>query len=106
VQPRNVAAQTEGGIIFALGHVLREKITIKDGRVQQTNFTDYQVTRMSDIPNVQVKVISSENKPTGAGEDGVPLVAAAVGNAIFSLTGLRLRELPFSQEQVRGALGA
>ncbi|MEA2953462.1 MAG: isoquinoline 1-oxidoreductase subunit beta [Alphaproteobacteria bacterium] len=106
VQPRNVAAQTEGGIIFALGHVLREKITIKDGRVQQANFTDYQVTRMSDIPNVQVKVISTDNKPTGAGEDGVPLVAAAVGNAIFSLTGLRLRELPFSQEQVRGALGA
>jgi isoquinoline 1-oxidoreductase beta subunit len=106
VQPRNVAAQTEGGIIFALGHVLREKITIKDGRVQQSNFTDYEVTRMSDIPNVQVKVISTDNKPTGAGEDGVPLVAAAVGNAIFSLTGLRLRELPFSQEQVRGALGA
>ena len=85
---------------------MREKITIKDGRVQQTNYTDYQVARMSDVPNIEVKVISTDNKPTGAGEDGLPLVAPAVGNAIYALTGRRLRELPFSPERVRGALGA
>ena len=106
VQPRNLAAQTEGGIVWGLGHVLREKITIKDGRVQQTNFTDYQVARMSDMPNIEVKVISTDHPPTGAGEDGVPLVAGAVGNAIAALTGVRLRELPFAPERVRAAFGA
>jgi isoquinoline 1-oxidoreductase beta subunit len=106
VQPRNLAAQTEGGIVWGLGHVLREKITIQDGRVQQTNYTDYQVARMSDVPNIEVKVISTDNAPTGAGEDGVPLVAGAVGNAIATLTGVRLRELPFAPDHVRGALGA
>jgi isoquinoline 1-oxidoreductase beta subunit len=106
VQPRNLAAQTEGGIVWGLGHVLREKITIKSGRVQQTNYTDYEVARMSDVPNIAVKVISTNNPPTGAGEDGVPLVAAAVGNAIAALTGVRLRALPFAPDSVRGALGA
>jgi len=106
VQPKNLAAQTEGGMIFGLGHLLREHIVIKNGRVQQTNFTDYQVPRMSDVPNIEVRVVSTDNPPTGAGEDGVPLVACAVGNAIAALTGVRLRELPFSPERVRGALGA
>ena len=101
MQPRNVAAQTEGSIVWALGHVLREKITIKDGRVQQSNFTDYEVMRMSDVPNIEVKVVSTDNKPTGAGEDGAPLVAGAVGNAIAALTGVRLRELPFSPDRVQ-----
>jgi isoquinoline 1-oxidoreductase beta subunit len=106
VQPRNVAAQTEGSIIYALGHVLREKITIKNGRVLESNYTDYEVTRMSDVPNIEVKVVSTDNPPTGAGEDGVPVVACAVGNAVAALTGVRLRELPFAPERVRGALGA
>ncbi len=106
VQPRNLAAQTEGSIVYGLGHVLREKITIKDGRVQQSNFTDYELARMSDVPNIEVKVISTDNPPTGAGEDGLPLLACAVGNAIATLTGVRLRELPFAPERVRGALGA
>jgi isoquinoline 1-oxidoreductase beta subunit len=106
VQPRNVAAQTEGSIIYALGHVLREKITIRDGRVVEQNYSDYEVTRMSDVPNIEVRVVSTDNPPTGAGEDGVPLVACAVGNAIAALTGVRLRELPFAPERVRGALGA
>ncbi len=106
VQPRNLAAQTEGSIVYGLGHVLREKIVIKDGRVLQSNYTDYQVTRMSDVPNIEVKVVSTDNPPTGAGEDGLPLVACAVGNAIAALTGVRLRELPFAPERVRGALGA
>jgi isoquinoline 1-oxidoreductase subunit beta len=106
VQPRNLAAQTEGGIVWGLGHTLREKITIKDGRVLQSNYNDYEVARMSDVPNIEVKVISTDNPPTGAGEDGVPLVAGAVGNAIAALTGVRLRELPFAPDLVRGALGA
>ncbi|HLH94162.1 MAG TPA: molybdopterin cofactor-binding domain-containing protein [Xanthobacteraceae bacterium] len=106
VQPRNLAAQTEGGIVWGLGHVLREKIVIKNGRVLQTNYTDYEVARMADVPNIEVKVVSTDNAPTGAGEDGVPLVAPAVGNAIAALTGVRLRELPFAPDTVRDALGA
>ncbi len=106
VQPSNLAAQTEGSIIYGLGHVLREKIVIKDGHVLQTNYTDYEVARMSDVPNIEVKVVSTDNPPTGAGEDGLPVLAGAVGNAIAALTGVRLHELPFAPERVRGALGA
>jgi isoquinoline 1-oxidoreductase subunit beta len=106
VQPRNLAAQTEGSIVYGLGHVLREKITIRDGRVLESNYSDYEVTRMSDVPNIEVQVVSTNNPPTGAGEDGLPLVACAVGNAIAKLTGVRLRELPFAPDRVRGALGA
>jgi isoquinoline 1-oxidoreductase subunit beta len=106
VQPRNLAAQTEGSIIYGLGHVLREKIVIKDGRVLQSNYTDYEVARMSDVPNIEVKVVSTNNPPTGAGEDGLPVLAPAVGNAIATLTGVRLHELPFAPDRVRGALGA
>ena len=106
VQPRNLAAQTEGSIIYGLGHVLREKIVIRDGHVLQSNYTDYEVARMSDVPNIEVKVVSTDNPPTGAGEDGLPVLAPAVGNAIASLTGVRLRELPFAPDRVRGALGA
>ena len=89
-----------------LGSVLREKITIKDGRVLQSNYSDYEVARMSDVPHIEIKVVSTDNHPTGGGEEGVPLVACAVGNAIAALTGVRLRELPFSPDRVRGALGA
>jgi isoquinoline 1-oxidoreductase beta subunit len=106
VQPRNLAAQTEGSIVFGLGHVLREKITIRQGRVQESNFNDYQVPRMSDMPSIEVRVISTDNPPTGAGEDGLPLVGGAVGNAVAALTGVRLRELPFAPDRVKGAMGA
>jgi isoquinoline 1-oxidoreductase beta subunit len=106
VQPRNLAAQTEGSIVYALGRVLREKITIKDGRVLQSNYSDHEVARMSDVRNIEIKIVSTANKPTGGGEEGVPLVACAVGNAIAALTGVQLRELPFSPDHVRGALGA
>ncbi len=106
VQPRNIAAQIEGGIVYGLGHVLREEITIKNGRVQQSNFTDYQVMRMKDTPNIEVRVVSTDNPPTGAGEHGVPLTAATVGNAFFALTGARLREVPMSPERVRAALAS
>jgi isoquinoline 1-oxidoreductase beta subunit len=105
VQPKNLAAQTEGSIVYGLGHVLREQVIIKGGQVQQSNFTDYEIARMSDTPNIEIRVVSTNNPPTGGGEDGLPVLACAVGNAIATLTGVRLRELPFSPERVRGALG-
>ena len=106
VQPRNLAAQTEGSIVYGLGHVLREKIVIKGGRVLQSNYTDYEVARMADVPEIEVKVVSTDNPPTGGGEDGLPVLACAIGNAIATLTGVRLRELPFAPERVKDALGA
>lgn len=105
VQPRNTAYLTEGGIIYGLGSALREHIVIKDGRVQQSNFTDYEVMRMEDAPNVSVHVMTNDYPPTGVGEDGVPLSAATVGNAFFALTGVRMRELPMSPANIRKAMG-
>jgi isoquinoline 1-oxidoreductase beta subunit len=105
VQPRNTAYLTEGGIIYGLGSALREHIVIKDGHVQQSNFTDYEVMRMEDAPNVSVHVMANDYPPTGVGEDGVPLAAASVGNAFFALTGIRMREIPFSPANIRKTIG-
>jgi isoquinoline 1-oxidoreductase beta subunit len=104
VQPFNIATQMEGGVIYGLGHVLREEITHENGRVKQSNFHDYRVMRMEDCPHIEVKVISTDNKPTGVGEDGVPLTGATVGNAFYALTGVRLRELPMTPSRVMAAL--
>jgi hypothetical protein len=61
---------------LGLGHVLREKTTIRNGRVLESNYTDYEVTRMSDVPNIKIKVVSTDNPSTGAGKDGVPVVTS------------------------------
>ncbi len=105
LQPDNVAAQTESSIIYGLGLALSERITIKDGAVQQSNFNDYQVLRMSDVPNIHVEVIESNNPPTGVGQMGAPLGAPAVGNAIARLTGVRLRHPPFTADRVKKGIG-
>jgi isoquinoline 1-oxidoreductase subunit beta len=102
VQPFNAVAQMEGGIIFGLGRTLMEEITIKDGRVEQANYSDYLVPRMADIPNIEVKVLNTDSTPVGIGEDGVPLVAPAVANAVFAASGLRLRQLPLSPALLKG----
>ncbi len=104
IQPFNTITQTEGGIIYGIGHVLREEITHVDGRVKQSNFGDYQVMRMEDVPNIEVKVVSTDNKPTGVGEDGVPLTGATIGNAFYALTGVRVKELPMTPARVLAAL--
>ena len=105
VQPKNVVAQMEGAIIFGLGAALKEQIHIKDGVPQEANFDTYHVNRMADIPPIEVKVISTDNYPTGIGEAGVPVVAPAIANAFAKLTGgKRLRELPMSPERVKQAL--
>ncbi len=105
LQPDNVAAQTESSIIYGLGLALSERITIKDGVVQQSNFNDYQVLRMSDVPNIHVEVIVTNNPPTGVGQMGAPLGAPVVGNAIARLTGVRLRHPPFTADRVKKGIG-
>jgi isoquinoline 1-oxidoreductase beta subunit len=104
VQPDNVVAQTEGSIVYGLGLALTERISITDGAVDQSNFYDYEVMRMKDIPEIHIEVFATDNHPTGAGQMGTPLVAPAINNAFAALTGKRLRETPMTTERVKRAL--
>ena len=104
VQPRNIVAQIESAMTFGLGAALTEQVTVRDGVVQQTNFHEYRVMRMSDVPPMEVKVIPTDNKPTGIGEAGVPVVAPAIANAVAVLTGKRLRHLPMTPDRVKRGL--
>jgi isoquinoline 1-oxidoreductase subunit beta len=94
INPDVVKAQMEGGIIYGLTAALKGEITLKNGRVQQTNFHDYQMLRMFESPEIEVHIVPSEENPTGVGEPGVPPVAPALANAIFAATGKRVRRLP------------
>jgi isoquinoline 1-oxidoreductase beta subunit len=105
VQPDNIVAQTESSVVYGLGFALSERITIKDGAVQQSNFYDYYVPRMNEIPEIVVKVVPTENHPTGVGQMATPLVAPAIANAVAELAGVRLRETPMTPERVKRALG-
>ena len=96
VNPDGVRAQIEGGIVFGLSAAMtKEAITFEGGSVQQSNFHDFEVLRMRDCPDIEVHIVDSQEPPTGVGEPGLPPIAAAVGNALFALTGQRLRALPF-----------
>lgn len=98
VNPDVIRAQMEGGIGFALSGTLHGAITLKDGVVEQSNFHDYQVLRINEMPAVEVYVIPSTEKPTGVGEPGVPPLAPALVNAIFAATGKRIRTLPIGTQ--------
>jgi isoquinoline 1-oxidoreductase beta subunit len=96
VNPLSIAAQVEGAALMALGTTLPgAAITLKDGVVEQQNFSDYSVARMNDMPQVEVHIVPSQEPPTGLGEPGLPPLAPAFANALFRLTGKRLRKLPF-----------
>ena len=94
VNPDCLSAQLEGGVLFGLSAALREEITIQDGQVQQSNFHDYRVMRFSEVPEISVRVLASNLPPGGAGEAATPQVAPALANAVYDLTGRRLRDLP------------
>jgi isoquinoline 1-oxidoreductase beta subunit len=101
VNPDTIKAQMESGIAFGLSAALYGEITLKDGRVEQSNFNDYPLLPMSEMPAVEVHIVPSQEKPGGVGEPGVPPIAPAVGNAIFSLTGKRIRRLPIGAEELK-----
>jgi CO/xanthine dehydrogenase Mo-binding subunit len=94
VHPDQVIAQIEGGAVTGLISALRAKITVKNGRVEQTNFHDFPIPRMNEVPPIAVALTGGGDKPGGIGEAGVPLVAPAIANAVFRLTGKRIRTLP------------
>mgnify|MGYP006090885317 CR=1 FL=1 len=101
INPNTVRAQMEGGFTFGLSAALSEEITIKNGRVEQSNFHDYPILRLKGVPEISVEIIESGNDIGGVGEVGVPLAAPALANAIFSSTGRRLRTLPLSKNGIK-----
>jgi isoquinoline 1-oxidoreductase beta subunit len=107
VQPAAAKANVESGIIYGLSSVLHERITLKGGVVEQSNFHDYHVERMSDLPEeMHVEFVDRDAAPSGLGEIGNPWVAAAVANAFYRLTGKRLRHMPFTPARVLETLKA
>jgi isoquinoline 1-oxidoreductase beta subunit len=101
VNPDRVRSQMEGAAVMAVGLARNGEITAANGRIQQTNFHQFQVARMNDAPKqVNVTFVDSDALPTGVGEPGVPPVIAALGNAIFAATGKRVRELPIAKTRL------
>jgi isoquinoline 1-oxidoreductase beta subunit len=98
VNPDSLVAQMESSVAFGLGAALQSKITFKDGMVEQSNFHDYNVLRMADMPKVEVHIVPSTEKMGGVGEPAVPPLAPAVTNAIFAATGKRIRSLPIADQ--------
>jgi isoquinoline 1-oxidoreductase subunit beta len=94
VNPAGVEAQLQGGVVFGLTAALYGELTLKEGRVQQSNFHDYPLLRLREMPEVEVHIVRSSEKSGGIGEPGVPPIAPAVANAVFAATGKRLRRLP------------
>ncbi len=98
VTPDVIRAQMEGGIGFGLTAALHGEITLEDGHAKQSNFDDYPLLRMKEMPRVEVHIVTSDQAPSGVGEPGVPPIAPAVANALFAATGKRIRKLPIGRQ--------
>jgi isoquinoline 1-oxidoreductase beta subunit len=101
VNPRIVESQIESGIVFGLSAALWGEVTLVAGQVQQTNFNNYRVLRNSELPELDIHLVDSDESPGGIGEAAVPLVAPAICNAIFTATGTRLRTLPIAGQKLQ-----
>jgi isoquinoline 1-oxidoreductase subunit beta len=105
VNPDSVLAQTEGNIIFGLSQTLKEQVSIQGGEVQQNNFYDYPVLRMSEMPEIDIQLMPTDNPAKGIGEASLPMVAPCIANALFKLTGKRFRAMPLSPERLKTVTG-
>jgi isoquinoline 1-oxidoreductase beta subunit len=94
VNPDTVRAQVESAVVFGVSAVLHGSVTLKDGRVEQSNFHDYRVLRMHEAPVVDTYIVASAEAPGGMGEPGTACVMPAVANAVHALAGTRIRKLP------------
>ncbi|WP_241077781.1 molybdopterin cofactor-binding domain-containing protein [Flavimarina sp. Hel_I_48] len=100
VNPDIIQAQVEGSVVMGLGAATTHEITFKDGLVEQSNFYDYHMPRITDIPPVEVFIMKNDEDAGGVGEPGLPPFAAALTNAIYDLTKKRIRKLPFKLDEV------
>ena len=103
INPDTVEAQIQSSIAFGLSSALGAEITLDKGRVQQTNFHDYPVLRMNEMPKIDITLVPSTEKPGGIGEPATALIGPAVANALFAATGKRVRQLPLSADHIRSA---
>jgi isoquinoline 1-oxidoreductase beta subunit len=107
VTPGAAKANVESAILYGLSSMLHERVTMKDGAVEQSNFHDYNLMRMSDLPEeIHVSFVDVDTRPTGLGEIGNPFIGGAISNAFYKLTGKRLRHMPFTPERVLATLKA
>jgi isoquinoline 1-oxidoreductase subunit beta len=105
VNPDTVQAQIQSAIIFGITAALHGKITLKDGRVEQTNFDTYQMLRMNEAPAIEVHIVRNSEPPGGMGEAGTSAIVPAVANAIFAATGKRLRKMPVDTTTLKQPAG-
>jgi isoquinoline 1-oxidoreductase beta subunit len=96
VNPGQVAYQVESAVCYGLSAALYGEVTLADGRVEQSNFNDYPIVRLAEMPAVEVHTVPSTAPPSGVGEPGTPPIAAAVANALYALTQVRARQLPLT----------
>jgi isoquinoline 1-oxidoreductase beta subunit len=106
VNPDGVRSQVEGSLLFGLSNALKERGTIANGALVQSNFHDYQVLRMNEVPDIEVYLVPSTEYPTGLGEPGTTTIAPALSNAIFAATGARVRHVPLMPDKVLAAIRA
>ena len=99
-EPRYIKAQVEGSIIMALGAATKHETTFKDGKAVEHNFDSYKMPRINDTPEIEVHVMDNDEKAGGVGEPGLPPFTPALTNAIFDLTGTRIRKLPFKLDGI------
>ena len=100
VNPMTIRAQMQGSIVFGLGATVKSEMTVKNGRVNESNFDDYQVLRMDEVPEIDIHIIKNNEKPGGVGEPGLPPIAPAIANAVFAASGKRIRKLPIRSEDI------
>jgi isoquinoline 1-oxidoreductase beta subunit len=101
VNPDRVRAQLEGAAIMGIGNALYSNITVKEGRIEQSNYTDYLVPRIDTTPEAHVYLVKNDHPPGGVGEPGVPPTAPAICNGIYAATGKRIRALPVDPQQLK-----
>jgi len=101
VNPMTIRAQMQSAIVFGIGATLKSEITVNNGKVDQSNYDDYKVLRMDEMPRIDVHIINSNEDPGGVGEPGLPPIAPAITNAVYAATGKRIRKLPIRPIDIR-----
>jgi isoquinoline 1-oxidoreductase len=104
INPQNITAQVQGSALWGLSQILSERLTYKDGAIEQTNFHDYKPIRLADVPPIDVELIPSGHHPSGVGEPASTVIAPAVANAVFAAVGARVRHMPISPQAVLEAM--